>query len=59
MKNQFAFIKRIYGHEQNQVNQKFYNTKEEATIAGKNWENEITTYLGKIVGRNYEVVKIK
>ena len=59
MKNQFTFIKRIYGYEMNQVNKKFYSSKEEAKNAGIIWMNENTKYLGVVTGRNYEVIELK
>ena len=53
----YKIIKRIYGTEINQVNQKTYSKKEDAINAGNSWENDCTFHAEIRKGRNFEVIE--
>ena len=59
MTTSFKIIKRNYGIEFNNQNNKTYVTKEAATNAGKSWENDCTVHAEIRKGWNFEVVEIK
>jgi hypothetical protein len=54
----FKIIKRIYGSELNQLNEKVYTTKEEAILAGNIWQNDLTVIPEVREARNFEVIQI-
>jgi hypothetical protein len=53
----YSIIKRNYGVELNQVNQKIYKTKQDAVNAGNSWETDCTVHEEIRKGRNFEVVE--
>lgn len=55
---EFKIIKRIYGSELTQINEKIYSTKEDAINAGNSWLRDCTVHAEIRKARNFEVIQI-
>lgn len=53
----YSIIKRVYGAEINQVNVKYYETREQAINAGNSWLRDCRIHAEIRKGRNYEVIE--
>lgn len=58
METTFKIIKRIYGSELTQINEKIYTTKEDAILSGNIWQNDLTVIPEVREARNFEVIQI-
>jgi hypothetical protein len=53
----YSIIKRNYGVEINNTNNKTYTTKEDAVNAGNSWLRDCTVHSEIRKGRNFEVIE--